>query len=191
MSCKPRQMTPCHDRHLWLSSTADQEWYRRVDACHWRNVKVVHDFTMWETTYWVGSQLAGVELKSATVACLQKHCYLTADHNQPQEILDILDHTITNTWQVMPQQASPAPHCKVLPTGKLIGMIPDPHFPITLITKIVTNKLHSKQSHKQVRQQDSYLTNAGVQLKLRTTTPHPLFKGNISVADCMPLAGLL
>jgi len=30
-------------------------------------------------------------------------------------------------------------------------------------------------------------TKAGVQLKLYAT-PRPLFKGNISVADCMPLA---
>jgi len=34
-----------------------------------------------------------------------------------------------------------------------------------------------------VHQHDAYTTNAGVQLKLCAT--RPLFKGNISVADCM------
>jgi len=43
-----------------------------------------------------------------------------------------------------------------------------------------------------VRQQDAYPANAGGgQLQLCTTTaPPPLIKGNISVADCMPLASL-
>jgi len=43
-----------------------------------------------------------------------------------------------------------------------------------------------------VRQQDPYKTNAGagVQLKL-CAIPLPLFKGNISVANCMLLSSLL
>jgi len=43
-----------------------------------------------------------------------------------------------------------------------------------------------------VCQQDSYLANAGGgQLQLFATPLPPLFKGNISVADCMPLGSLL
>jgi len=40
---------------------------------------------------------------------------------------------------------------------------------------------------EQVRQQDAYPANArGRQLRL-CATPLPIFKGNISFADCMPL----
>jgi len=46
---------------------------------------------------------------------------------------------------------------------------------------------YAKQSFKQVRQQDAYLPYGGGQLQL-CATPHLLFKCNISIADCMPLA---
>jgi len=41
-----------------------------------------------------------------------------------------------------------------------------------------------------VHKQDAYPSNVGVWLKL-FATPCPLFKGNIVIADCMPLSSLL
>jgi len=41
-----------------------------------------------------------------------------------------------------------------------------------------------------IGQQDAYRQTQGMQLKL-CVTPIPLFKGNISVADCMALSSLL
>jgi len=43
---------------------------------------------------------------------------------------------------------------------------------------------------QQVRQQDAYPTNVGGAVKTVCNTP-TLFKGNISIADCMSLSSLL
>ena len=43
------------------------------------------------------------------------------------------------------------------------------------------------KKNKQVRQQDAYQANAGEGAVTTVQDPRPLFKGNIFVADCMPL----